>query len=248
MSGWRLARNRRRYFKDHHDGREKTILGKSGKFGFDDAVKIAVNNPKTARNIAARLYRFFISETDEPTEAILAPLAESFARDLDIKRLVETILRSERFFSDAVIGRRIKRPVEYAVGIIRGLEANVSAAKLAEDLAAMGENLYHPPTPNGWLGGRSWINTATMIARSNLAKSLLSDSGPYGGKCDPAALTKRHGHTDIKSAARFLASLFFAPGQTIEESLKLLPVIGGLSDRLRTFAYRLMTRPEFQLA
>ena len=251
MTGRFVLRMQLRFFEREHDDGEKTILGKMGKFNDEDAVKIAAEHPATARNVVRRLYRWFISEADEPDEAMLAPLARSFARDFDVARLVATMLRSNLFFSPETLGRRIKRPVEFAVGIVRGLEAAVPEIRLATDLAALGENLYHPPTRSGWEGGRCWLNHATLIGRSNLAASLLAASGAYGGKLDPAAAARRHGHADAKSAGRFLANLFLQ-GDPSDGALEKLwedaPSGGGLPDRLRKFAHVVFTQPEFQLA
>jgi len=248
MTGWFVLRNRRRYFEREHDDGEKTVLGKTGKFNYDDAVKIAAEHPVTAKNIVRRLYRWFINETDEPQDALLAPLVETFAKDFDIAKLVETILRSNLFFADGAIGRRIKRPVEFAVGMVRSFEATVTTTRLAADLAALGENLYYPPTPNGWTGGEYWINHATVIRRNNLAASLLANSGPYDGKCDPAAIAQRHGRKDAKAAGHFLANLLLGTDDTFQELWKRTPSEGSQADRLRNFAYTLVIQPEFQLA
>ena len=249
MTGWFVLRNRRRYFEREHDDGVKTVLGKTGKFSYADVVKIAAEHPATARNIVRKLYRWFISEADEPEDALLVPLAESFARDFDVAKLVETMLRSNLFFSAGVLRRRIKRPVEFAVGIVRSLEATVSTTRLAADLAALGENLYYPPTLNGWTGGRYWINHASLIGRNNLAASLLDASGPYGGKCAPAAIARRHGQTNAKAAGRFMASLLGGhDDKTFERLWKDQPRGGNIPDRLRKFAYTLVTQAEFQLA
>jgi uncharacterized protein (DUF1800 family) len=249
MTGWFVLRNRRRYFEREHDNGMKTVLAKTGKFDYADVVKIAAGHPATAGNIVRKLYRWFISEAGEPEDALLAPLVKSFASDFDVARLVGTMLRSNLFFSAGTIGRRIKRPVEFAVGIIRSIEATPSTTTLATDLASLGENLYHPPTGNGWTGGRYWINHASLIGRNNLSASLLDGSGPYDGKCDPTAVARRYGHTTAKAAARFLASLLGGHDDKAFERLwKLLPPDGPLPDRLRRFAYSLVTQSEFQLA
>ncbi|MBC8372282.1 MAG: DUF1800 family protein, partial [Planctomycetes bacterium] len=73
MTGWFVLRNQRRYFEREHDAGVKTVLGKTGKFNYADVVKIASEHPATARNIVRKLYRWFISEADEPTDALLAP-------------------------------------------------------------------------------------------------------------------------------------------------------------------------------
>ena len=251
MTGWFVLRMQLRYIEREHDDGPKTVLGKTGTFSADDVVKIAAVHPATARNVVRRVYRWFISETDVPPDALLAPLAESFAKDFDVGRLVETMLRSNLFFSAASLGRRIKRPVEFAIGIIRGLEATAPTSRLAVDLAALGENLYYPPTLNGWAGGRSWINSATLIGRSNLAGALLSPSGAYNGKLDPAAVARRYGQADARAGAEFLVNLFLQPSGeagTFKRLFARAPAGGGLSDRLRKFAHSVVTQPEFQLA
>ena len=250
MTGWFVLRMQLRYLEREHDDGEKTVLGKTGKFNAADVVKIAAERPAAARNVVRRCYRWFVSETDVPTDALLAPLAESFARDFDVGRLVGTMLRSNLFFSREVLGRRIKRPVEFAIGIIRGLETTAPTNRLAVDLARLGEDLYYPPTLNGWEGGRSWINSATLIGRSNLAGALLAPSGPYNGKLDPAAVARQYGHTDAKAAAEFLSNLFLQPSRDDGTFEKLFAHAGGGggSGRLRKFAHTVVTQPEFQLA
>ena len=251
MTGWFVLRERVRYFQREHDGGEKTILGKTGTFDDQDVVRIAAGHPATARNVVRRLYRWFLSEADEPDDAMLAPLTRSFAKDFDVRRLLATILGSNLFFSAGTLRRRIKRPVEFSVGILRGFETTVATTRLAADLAALGESLYDPPTMSGWEGGRHWVNHATLIARSNLAASLLAPSGPYDGRLDPAAVARRYGHADAKDAGRFLVNLLLTPDPDdgiFERLWKGAPPGGPLPDRLRTFARRVVTQPEFQLA
>ena len=53
------------------------------------------------------------------------------------------MLRSNLFFSPAAYRQRIKSPVEFAVGIVRGLEGIDSRrVPLGHDLAALGQVLY----------------------------------------------------------------------------------------------------------
>ncbi|HUS91347.1 MAG TPA: DUF1800 family protein [Phycisphaerae bacterium] len=251
MTGWFVLRMELRYFQREHDDGEKTVLGKTGKLNAEDVVSLAAGHPATARNVVRRLYRWFVSEADEPDDDLLAPLARSFAEDFDVARLVGTMLRSNLFFSPAAIRRRIKRPVEFAVGIIRPLEARAPTTQLATDLAALGEALYDPPTIDGWQGGRHWINHATLIGRSNLAAALLAASGPYEGRLDPAAVARRHGHADAEAAGRFFADLFLQPdrgGGAFEGLPKDAPPAAGPLDRLRRLAHAVVTQPEFHLA
>ncbi len=107
-------------------------------------------------------------------------MAESFRQDYDLQRLVETMLRSNRFFSTSGYRCRIKSPIDFAVGTVRSVEELVPTGKLADDVAKLGENLLYPPTLAGWAGGTHWVNPVTIIGRRRLAEALLSESELYG--------------------------------------------------------------------
>ena len=251
LTGLSVRRFHTSYVDRNHDGGTKTVLGNTGKLTHEDLIRITARHPDTARNIVKRLYRWFISEADEPNNALIAPLAESFAKDFDIAQLVSTMLRSNLFFSPSAYRLRIKRPVEFALSIVRGLEGNVATLALAEHLADLGENLFYPPTTSGWAGGRHWVNRATLIGRANLATALAAGSGEYGGRLDPATTARRHGHADATGAQQFLLDLFIQPDKAdgLADTLrKNAPANGDMSHRLRQFADMVVTLPEFQLA
>ena len=136
------------------------------------------------------------------------------------------------------------------------MEEVVSTTQLAEDLAGLGQNLYNPPTANGWAGGRHWIDSATLAGRSNLALALLQGSGPYGDKLNPRALANKHGCSTLKSAAQFQLDLFLqsdlAPNvnDTIFKTVQAPSGFGSDDEdaKLRRFAHTVVTLPEFQLA
>jgi hypothetical protein len=203
-----------------------------------------------------KLYRWLICETDEPASAIIDPLAESFAKDYDIMKLTETMLRSNLFFSQVAYRQRIKSPVEFAVGIIKALEEIVSTTQLSQDLANLGQNLYNPPTVNGWIGGQYWIDSATLVGRNNLALALLQGSGPYGDELNPWALANNHRCSTLKSAAHFLLDLLLQSDLAPDVYNTVLKIVQSPSESdnddpeemLRHFAHAVVTLPEFQLA
>ena len=164
------------------------------------------------------------------------PLAESFAKNHDVFPLVETMLRSNLFFSAMAYRQRMKSPVEFALGIVKSLEETVPTPPLAEALARLGQNLLHPPTAKGWCGGQSWINHATLAGRHNLAAALLKSDGPFGEKLNPAAVAGRHG-----SGSKFFLNLFL---QDDAES----PDGTDANTDARRATYAVLTLPEFQLA
>ena len=256
FTGWLVLRGRLRYIPREHDETAKNILGREGKFAAEDVVRIVLEQRATARMVVRKLYRWLISETEQPTEAFIAPLADSFAGDYSVSRLVETMLRSNAFFSQLAYRRRIKCPVEFGVGIAQALEGIVSTTHLAQDVAGLGQDLCHPPTVKGWRGGRCWIDAATLVRRYNLSLSLLRNEEPYGDKLNPRAVAQKYGYTEPESAARFLLDLFLQSDlQADVREAMLQDVRKAVADRdsdpgvvLRSFAQTVTSLPEFHLA
>ena len=252
FTGWFVLRNKLRYIPREHDGNEKQILGRKGNFTRDDVTRIILEQPATSRRFVRKLYRWLISETEQPEEALISPPAESFAKDYDVLKLVETMLRSNLFFSAATYRRRIKSPAEFAIGIVKALEGTISTTQLANDLADLGQNLYNPPTVKGWAGGQHWINSTAIVARQNLASALLRGSGPYGNKLDPWAVAQRHGCTTPESTRRFLLDLFLQGGLggDVYDALPKTPhrQNDDPGERTRYLAHVIVTLPEFHLA
>lgn len=255
FTGWFVFRSQLRYIDREHDSGVKEILGHEGNFRDEDVVRLVLGQPAAPGLLVRKLYRWLISETHQPAEPLVAPLANAFAQDYDVAKLTETMLRSNLFFSPAAYRQRVKCPVEFALGIVKGLEATVSTTQLGGDLAAVGQNLYHPPTVKGWKGGRHWINRATLVGRNNLALALVSGADPYGGKLDPGAVAKKHGHATPQEAQRFLLELFLQDDLPEAVRKTLLETVqtpegsdGDPSRRLRRFTHAVITLPEFHLA
>ena len=99
LTGTFVLRGQLRRFEREHDDGVKTVFGQSGPFNESDVLRVVLKQPATARHIVRRLFRWFVSETKEPSNAMLVPLAEAYAKDYDTGQLVETILRSNYFFS-----------------------------------------------------------------------------------------------------------------------------------------------------
>ncbi len=234
---------------EQHDGGIKTILGQTGAFSGDDLPAILLDQPSCSDFLARKLFRQFISEVDPPSDALIAPLAGAFrASGYDIQVPVRLILRSNLLHDPAIRRRRVKGPVEFAVGAIRALEAlrpTVSADALGEACSRMGQTLYAPPSVAGWEGGPSWINSTALIARSNFALALLSKSDhEFGGRADVVALASRNGATTPAEAARFVVDLLAPDAFDEEGRTRLLDHAPAGPEA----AAAVLTSPEYQLA
>jgi hypothetical protein len=166
-----------------HDDGPKTVLGKTGNWNGDDVVRILLDQPQAARFLVRKLYRYFVAETHDPPAALLEPLAESFRKsDYDITALMKMMLGSRHFFSEYAYRQRLKSPVEFVLGAARAVAhtteeqdtVRLPPGPLANRMAAMGQELFAPPNVKGWPHGRSWLNTATVLARNNFAGHVAS--------------------------------------------------------------------------
>jgi uncharacterized protein (DUF1800 family) len=221
LTGWTVVNGQFRVMSDDHDDGEKVLLGRAGLLGGDDILEILLAHPATARRIAGRLCGLLLGE-NVVDEAGVHELADGLHRNnLDVGWGVETILRSQLFFSEANIGTRILGPAEYIVGALRALELFdplPSTLVLAEWMAALGQDLFSPPNVFGWDGGRAWINGRSVIARGNLAAALAQgrlrhpDAPP-----DLLHLVERHAAAaTIEDALSFFSTLFSGSAPTTE--------------------------------
>ena len=69
FTGWFVLRGTLRFFDREHDSGEKTILGTKGPWNANDVLRIVLDQPAAPRNLVRRLYRWFLSEVDEPADA-----------------------------------------------------------------------------------------------------------------------------------------------------------------------------------
>jgi uncharacterized protein (DUF1800 family) len=180
------------YNANNHDGTEKTftfpIYGNGGRSiaarsTADGAQDVAdfltalARHPQTARRLAGKLWNFFISEADAPSETFLRSAANIYLENnTEMRPMVRYILRSQWFMERQNFHARYSWPVEYVVRAIKETGWNgfsVDAARTP--LANMGQNLFEPPDVNGWDLGRGWFSTGAMLARMNFASTLAAN-------------------------------------------------------------------------
>jgi uncharacterized protein (DUF1800 family) len=264
FTGWEIRAGKAFFNANQHDDGEKTVLKKTGKFKGADIVNICLEQKVSAAFIAGKLFRFLLSETITPSADLLAPLADQFRKsDYDFGKLVETVLRSNLFFSPQVYRTRVKGPVDFALGIVRGLEGRIGTLGLVVALEELGQNVFYPPSVKGWDGGPAWLNAQTLLFRQNLALALTStEDNRYGRRTDPAALAKKHGKKKDAEVVDFFLRLFLqgdVPAESRDKLLKYLeqahkqtvPVYWTKEDaadqRVRALCHLVLTLPEFQL-
>jgi uncharacterized protein (DUF1800 family) len=155
-----------------HDEGEKTVFGKTGKWLGEDVLGFLLEKKETALHITRKLYRFVVNDT--PDEKRVAALADVFYKsNYEIGALLDAIYNSDWFYTAAQFGGRIKSPVELLVGLRRTLGLTVDNPEYYLTMQrVLGQILFFPPNVAGWPGGRTWIDSTTLMIRMRLPQML----------------------------------------------------------------------------
>ncbi len=173
FTGWNLGVDGAFMFRPRlHDAGTKTILGATGNFKGDDVIDILLKNPQTANFICRKIYKFFVNENID--DAKVKFLADRFYKNnYDIKKLLDDIFTSDWFFEPKNIGVKIKSPIELIAGIRRYIPMVMDNDEVQLFFQkVLGQILFYPPNVAGWAGGKSWIDSSTLMVRLQLPQVL----------------------------------------------------------------------------
>ncbi len=159
-----------------HDDGEKTIFGKTGKFGPDDVIELLFAKPEPSRYLAKRLWTAFVSA--DPSDADLAPVVKAIQdSNYEVTPALRLIFNSPAFYGEPARFAMIKSPAEVAVGTMRLLGRDAPTEPqvvfVMRQMVAMDQELLQPPNVRGWVGGDNWITAATLFTRYNTATMMV---------------------------------------------------------------------------
>jgi uncharacterized protein (DUF1800 family) len=214
FTGWtiRQPQGRAEFVFDRriHDSGEKVVMGTripSGG-GMDDGLRVIellARHPETARFIATKLARRFVSDTPPPS--LVDKAAEAFRRsDGDLPTVLRTLIDSPEFFAPETYRAKIKKPLEFVASAMRvtGAETQVTH-QLLRYLGRMGEPLFLAQPPTGYPDvGESWVSPDMLLTRMNFAADLISNRLP-------GSRISREGLGDVETLARLIAPGSLSP-------------------------------------
>ena len=161
--------------KFQHDTDAKTFLGKTGNFDGDDVLNILLDQKQTAKYITKKIFKYFVNDTADDTK--VEWLSNRFYKNgYDIKKLMEDIFTADWFYEEKNIGTKIKSPVELLAGIRRLLpmEMENDQSQLIFQ-KVLGQVLFFPPNVAGWPGGKTWIDSSSLMLRLRLPQILTAN-------------------------------------------------------------------------
>jgi len=100
------------------------------------------------------------------------------------------------------------------IGRLMALECwrqSPSTLVLAEWVSRMGQDLFYPPNVGGWPGGRAWLSTRTIIARTNCMAALVAGTlNTPARPLDLEHLAAKHStQHDASEKSQFLSRLLY---------------------------------------
>jgi len=169
-----------------HDDGQKTFMGKTGNFTGEDIINALLERKETAHFISNKLYKYLVNETSDP-EHVNAMADVFYTSNYEIKPLLEYVFTADWFYADKNTGNLIKSPVELLVGLNRQFYISYQRPEvLLLFERALGQVLFYPPNVAGWPGGRSWIDSSSLMYRIKIPSTLLNGGViDFTGKADP---------------------------------------------------------------
>jgi uncharacterized protein (DUF1800 family) len=166
-------------FPIYPDG-NRAIPGRAASDGMQDGVDLInalAASPNTARYLATKLYRFFVSEFGAVNDTFVSRVASVYLQSrYDMKAVMREVLLSPEFWDESARFARYSWPVEYVVRAFKDIGwVGYSVNDALTPLSNMGQILYEPPDVAGWDAGESWFSTGAMLARMNFASSLANN-------------------------------------------------------------------------
>lgn len=169
------------YYRPWHDRFNKLVLGQyipadqeDMKDGHD-VLDLLANHLGTARFIARKLCRRFISDT--PPDSVVQAVAAAFTEHRDapdqLKHVYEALFLSSEF--SQTFGQKIKRPLEAAISTMRILNSDFTHVPggIPWMVGMMGQPIFERRPPDGYPDSKEyWANSMSLLYRWNFAVGI----------------------------------------------------------------------------
>ena len=158
----------------------KTIPARTAAAGMQDGIDFInglAAHPNTARYLATKLYRFFVSEFGAVNSTFVTRVASVYLQSGgDMKSVMHEVLSSPELWDDSAYFTRYSWPAEFVARALKDVGwTGFSVNDALTPMSNMGQILYEPPDVSGWDLGQTWFSTSAMLARMNFASQLAAN-------------------------------------------------------------------------
>jgi uncharacterized protein (DUF1800 family) len=200
-----------------HEPGDWTVLGKryidKGQRTGEEVLADLARHPATARHIAVKLVRHFVSE--EAPAGLVARLEKTF-RDTggDLAAVSRALIEAPEAWQGPQA--KVLPPYDFLVAIMRGFAFEPRPVELLRLSAMLGQPLWRPPAPKGWPDAdAAWAAPAALRERLRIAETA---AGQIDRSADPRTLA-----ADLLGEAMSAATRqAVARAETREQGLELL--------------------------
>src|SRR6476620_1196517 len=153
-----------------HDTGTKTVFGRAGNWGWEDACRLCVEHPLHPSFFVNKLWSYFVST---PASASVREGLESnyVSSGWQIRPVLEAILASPELYEGPTI---VKPPVVQCATMLRALGRGIDTGAWVWLCEEAGQRLFWPPNVSGWDDNR-WLDTSRMRARWNMVTYALEE-------------------------------------------------------------------------
>jgi uncharacterized protein (DUF1800 family) len=210
------------YAANRHEPGSWSVMGRpyadAGRDTGEQVLNDLARHPATARYIATRLARHFVSETPPPK--LVAALEAAFIKsDGDLAAVSKTLATHPDAWSTAPA--KVVPPYDFAVSLARGFGFDAKPPEMLRASAVLGQPLWQPPSPKGWPDDdEAWTGPSAIRERLRIAEKIARDLAAKGmaTAADPRQLAEDLLGPGLSDATRAA----IARGEAREQGLELL--------------------------
>jgi hypothetical protein len=154
-----------------HEPGTKTVFGQTGKWNYEDSVRLCVSHPLHPSFFLTKLWGYFIPTP--PSQDTLASLQGLYlSSEYSIRAVLEAILQHPDLYDGPEM---VIPPVVYNAGLLRSIGRSIDTTSWAWLSANAGQQLFYPPNVSGW-DFTHWLDTSTARARWEMASEVTSET------------------------------------------------------------------------
>ncbi len=196
LTGWSMGRLRDprpgafMFRARAHEPGDKVLLGlryaESGEAEAASALDALARHPSTARHVATKLVRHFVS--DDPTPSAVEHIANVFlSSDGDLRMVAAALVDLPEAWRQPL--PKVRSPNDMVVAALRALQVPVEDGKLVGSLHLLGQAPFRADSPAGWPDtAAQWLGPDALMRRTDWAVAV---GDRVGRAIDPRVLAEQ---------------------------------------------------------